>query len=1454
MRLTLGTLLPICAALMASCLVARAAFVPVNFSAKFNRRLQDNGWESIGMDGALLSPSGTTTLGGVPFNIPVNGNNYWHSYQPGPGANDNNVLDDNQPRVLSIPVNIQGGSRIYTLMNTYWGVAYPLTYAKLEVFGTGGAYARFDLFGNVHFRDFNRNTYTESLNQIPVGTQQVLAWNNWRNPGGAQRLDRQQFDLGNAFLGQTLTELRLTDLGGYPVAGTQNQFQRVFLAGATVETVATLTVTLNPSSAVTAGAQWRLDGGAWQNSGATLAGFAAGNHTMTFKPVNGWVEPAAMQLTLAAGVARNITATYALASGSLQVSINPPAAVSAGAQWQVDFGAWQNSGSTVEGLTPVDHSLTFKPINGWIEPALQVVGVSIGATTTVTATYQLHPGLLQVIIDPAEARTAGAQWQVDGGGWFNSGDTAASLSPGNHTVAFKTIPLWNAPASQNAIVVSDAVTTNTATYAKMTGGLQVTLNPAAAVTAGAQWQVDGDTFQDSGTTLTNLTVGPHTLSFKSLSGWGTPAAQTVNINANFTIAASGTYTANPGSLQVTLTPPAAVSAGAQWQVDGSAWYDSGTTLNGVSAGNHSVVFKTINAWVTPAPQVVTVTSGNTTNVTGTYAPGIGSLTVNIFPSQVIALGAQWRVDGGAWQDSGATVTNLPSGTHTVTYQPVTGWLGPGAQSVNVPDGGTGGASGFYSSVNGSLMVTLLPSGAVTAGAQWQVDGGAWLDSGATASGLVKGSHTISFKPVPGWGTPADQTVTIYTGATTLATGTYGGAAGTLTVTLTPQGAVAAGAQWQLDGGPFQNSSTTLSNLSSGDHTIAFKAIAAWNTPTAQTVTINTSMASTASANYYPMCAADGLVAWWKANDNALDTIGTNHAILSGGVTYQPGAIDNAFQFDGSSGNATVDASPTLNVGIGSGLTLTAWIHPDVLGDNQTIMEWNSGVGIPGYGAHFVVGGFFSSSSLYANLFSGTNYIIEAPSVILPGQWQHVAVTYDHATGLAVLYWNGIAVKTEQFGAISPKTDTKFYIGWRPYRTQGESPFWFHGGMDNLQIYNRALSADEVLLSSADCDAGGTANFYVTRRNPNSVYGYQINPQAAVLTRVLNDSAHSYVAGLALSPQGEMFVGSVGNDQALLLPGFIRRYGEPYTYHQFAGQIGADTLLEPHALDFLGDDLLVVDTGNNRVRRYGFAANGDPVEKPGIVTGLSNHDARGVVVRPDGHEVFVSQCYCSGDNDVHRYRVESDGTFTHLGTLPGSFRNPHFMAFSPWGELFVPNPDLVNGQQDTNWFISRYTFAVDGTPQYNGSFNDPHLRAPIALAFSPWGELIAGSALDPLLARFTFDANHQPVYHGTIPLPAPGGQMVFTPVNGQQTTLTHVPLQIFKAPEVNSYRLKWGATPGSLYQIEYSDETLWWRPISGSIQAVTNLENWTDPGPPTTDIDPSLVSKRFYRLFELGPQQ
>ncbi len=138
-----------------------------------------------------------------------------------------------------------------------------------------------------------------------------------------------------------------------------------------------------------------------------------------------------------------------------------------------------------------------------------------------------------------------------------------------------------------------------------------------------------------------------------------------------------------GAVQVTITPAAARTEGAQWRVDGGLWHDSGYIVNGLPVGDHTISYKTLTNWAAPANKSVTIQSNQTTLTTGVYTTGTGSLKVVITPQQAIDLGALWRVDGGAWQSSGATVSGLSLGTHTVEFKPVTGWFTPSSQQVDL---------------------------------------------------------------------------------------------------------------------------------------------------------------------------------------------------------------------------------------------------------------------------------------------------------------------------------------------------------------------------------------------------------------------------------------------------------------------------------------------------------------------------------------------------------------------------------------------------------------------------------------------------------------------------------------------------------------------------------------------------------------------------------------------------
>lgn len=299
------------------------------------------------------------------------------------------------------------------------------------------------------------------------------------------------------------------------------------------------------------------------------------------------------------------------------------------------------------------------------------------------------------------------------------------------------------------------------------------------------------------------------------------------------------------------------------------------------------------------------------------------------------------------------------------------------------------------------------------------------------------------------------------------------------------------------------------------------------------------------------------------------------------------------------------------------------------------------------------------------------------------------------------------------------------------------------------------------------DPAGEANLYVVGLQGN-VYGYAVSRDSAALVQVIQDPDVHTAFGATFSRWGELFL-SVSNQHPHIVeerPGFVRRYAVPYGVSQITGDLGTGTLVTPHGLAFRGDELLATDPGNNQVRRYSFGPRGEPLELPPISsTRFINEAIRWVIANPNGSDVFVSQCNCGGVNNILRFRAETNGLFTELGPLPGSFNNPHGMAFSPWGEMFTANTDrLIEAPEENSGFITRHTFDADGSPRSNGTFTHPSLSGPVTLAFSPWGELFINNQSVSNITRFTFTADHTPVYNGTIQLPGDGVGIAFRPAN------------------------------------------------------------------------------------------
>ena len=209
-----------------------------------------------------------------------------------------------------------------------------------------------------------------------------------------------------------------------------------------------------------------------------------------------------------------------------------------------------------------------------------------------------------------------------------------------------------------------------------------------------------------------------------------------------------------------------------------------------------------------------------------------------------------------------------------------------------------------------------------------------------------------------------------------------------------------------------------------------------------------------------MAAADfttGLVGQWTFSGNANDSSGNGkHGVVTG-ATLMPdrfGVADRAYHFTPSDKIVT-----TANIGISGNTarTLSLWVkfeQPSTW-PNGNMLAWgnNSGLGTQCWL------GFYSPSN--SRLAMDGYYVgwESQPNLSLVGSWQHVVWSY-YGNGQSQFFLNGQPLATSEIaGDFQPPTalntvDTSFSIG-------GQMDRGIVGGMDDIRVYNRSMTAAEV---------------------------------------------------------------------------------------------------------------------------------------------------------------------------------------------------------------------------------------------------------------------------------------------------------------------------------------------------------------------------------------------------------
>lgn len=172
----------------------------------------------------------------------------------------------------------------------------------------------------------------------------------------------------------------------------------------------------------------------------------------------------------------------------------------------------------------------------------------------------------------------------------------------------------------------------------------------------------------------------------------------------------------------------------------------------------------------------------------------------------------------------------------------------------------------------------------------------------------------------------------------------------------------------------------------------------------------------------------------------------NDGTINGASWTASGQFGGALQFDGV--NDTVSVPDDDSLDLTTGMTIEAWIYPTATSGTRDVLIKEGSVDL--YNLYARNGGGSPESNVFVG---GVNRVaVGAPLAV--NTWVHLAGTYDGTT--LRLFVNGAEAATQVVGGAIATSSGALRIGgnalWGEY---------FQGRIDEVRVYNRALSASEI---------------------------------------------------------------------------------------------------------------------------------------------------------------------------------------------------------------------------------------------------------------------------------------------------------------------------------------------------------------------------------------------------------
>jgi len=199
---------------------------------------------------------------------------------------------------------------------------------------------------------------------------------------------------------------------------------------------------------------------------------------------------------------------------------------------------------------------------------------------------------------------------------------------------------------------------------------------------------------------------------------------------------------------------------------------------------------------------------------------------------------------------------------------------------------------------------------------------------------------------------------------------------------------------------------------------------------------------------YPHPLRTGLVGRWDFDGNSADSSSyENHGWPIGPVDFVDGPTGEAAEFDGLAAHIIIPDSPSLRVC--GDVTIAAWLYPNDIAagprgivskhrskEYELVLEPSGAIS------------FYHGDGQWERLYQ------PASTPVRDARWNHIAVARFANERKVRFYRDGVFVGEAEFARVPTAGSDPVLVG-------KAQQYVFDGRVDDLRIYNRALSADEI---------------------------------------------------------------------------------------------------------------------------------------------------------------------------------------------------------------------------------------------------------------------------------------------------------------------------------------------------------------------------------------------------------